>query len=535
MKFFQGKKIYPILVFLGICSAIVLLAFYGVREIPAKYLKESLAPLKMSDAFGASNLRVAYLTNTSIQEMKLDPALVNTSQEANLIRNLYDRLFEFDSEGSLRPALAEEFYWNGNDIHIKIRKNVKTIDGYLITAEDVSFSFKRLMILGKHTHGDLKSFLCPKHKFSSIQDECPGIRVENGELILTAEQPYKNKFLISLLASMDFSILPMKSVNINSAKLEIIDYRNTSGPFFLEKDDAKGNFLFSINSNHYKATKDIPQKIQFVAATQKNMVDLLKSGAVDLLTTVAPILSQEQMNEFRNARDFSFHETLHIKNYFINFFKKKDLNFTPEQRRFLGKEIKKKYLSAFAEDGLEETQEIFPAFSEGSLDDSTAGELKKIIESSLMDQKIRKANFAVTDGNSDKYKTFLNDFSGINVVNYESLGKALLLSEKDSPDIATGYVDASFYESVSLISYNINSGKFDMSREEGIQWLEDYMKIEDKAERLKKFRQLHFEALKKAYMVPMGLGPYTAVVRKPWRFEMPKLYAGTPMWLIKRD
>jgi len=480
-------------------------------------------------------LRAAYWIEKSIQEMKLDPALVQTMQEAILIENLYDRLLEFNSQGFIQPALAETFYWSGNDVHFKIKKNIKTIDGDTITAEDVAFSFKRLMLLGKHTHGDLKSFLCPGHKLISIHDSCPGIRVENGELILTAEQPHKSKFLIMLLASMDFSVIPQKSVDLDSADLKIKDYRNTSGPFYVERDDSSGGFLFSANRNHYKVTNNIPQKIQFVPATHNEMISLLRSGSVDLLTTAGPIFNKDLKEEFKKSNDFSYHESLDIKNYFVKFFKKKQFNTTEEQRRSIGAKIKKMYLQTFIDDELSETSELFPSFSEGSLNEEQLFELKKIFAESKITASARKPNFAIIDAHSEKYKTFLKDYSDIKVVNYKDASKAFSLPEEESPDIVTNYTDASFNEDISLISYNINSGKFDMSREEGIQWLEEYMKIEDKAGRLKKFRQLHFEALKKAYVVPMGVGSYTAIVRKPWHFEMPKLYASNPMWLIKRD
>ena len=103
------------------------------------------------------------------------------------------------------------------------------------------------------------------------------------------------------------------------------------------------------------------------------------------------------------------------------------------------------------------------------------------------------------------------------------------------PDIFLGGPDTGFMEDIGLISYSINAGIFGLNKEDGQKWLKQYMQILDKKERLKKLRELHFKVLSEGTLIPLISAPYVALARKPWRMELPQIYANNPLWLVKKN
>ena len=93
-------------------------------------------------------------------------------------------------------------------------------------------SFKRLMILSRNTHGDFKSLVCPEVELKSVFDDCPRMEIEGNTLILTPR--YRSDLLVGMLSAIDFAIIPRKSFDPES--LKITDYRNTSGPYYVDQD-----------------------------------------------------------------------------------------------------------------------------------------------------------------------------------------------------------------------------------------------------------------------------------------------------------
>jgi len=103
----------------------------------------------------------------------------------------------------------------------------------------------------------------------------------------------------------------------------------------------------------------------------------------------------------------------------------------------------------------------------------------------------------------------------------------------DQPDVYISYTDTGFNEDISLISHYMNLQTFGLSSKEGSDWLDEYMHISEKEARVKKLRELHFQMLERAVVVPIIVTPYVAIVKKPWRFEFPSLYAWNYLWQLK--
>jgi hypothetical protein len=67
----------------------------------------------------------------------------------------------------------------------------------------------------------------------------------------------------------------------------------------------------------------------------------------------------------------------------------------------------------------------------------------------------------------------------------------------------------------------------------GQKWLSDYIEIESKDERLQRLRDLHFESLVEPWIIPIASQEYFTVVRKPWTYVGPKLFASGALWHLR--
>ena len=106
--------------------------------------------------FGADSdeLRVAFPYNKKASHY--DPAKIYLAPEYVFLQNIYSSLVQVSMDnGDIIEGVAKEYFWKGNDLHLVIREGLKTADGDQITAKDVEFSLKRLMVLSRNAHGNL--------------------------------------------------------------------------------------------------------------------------------------------------------------------------------------------------------------------------------------------------------------------------------------------------------------------------------------------------------------------------------------------
>ncbi len=79
--------------------------------------------------------------------IKLDPALFADAPDASIGMAVYDRLIVTDEQGNLVPSLAtgSNISADGKTVTITLRSGVKFHDGSAFSADDVKFTFDRLM------------------------------------------------------------------------------------------------------------------------------------------------------------------------------------------------------------------------------------------------------------------------------------------------------------------------------------------------------------------------------------------------------
>lgn len=479
-----------------------------------------------------TQLKLAYLIDQKIIDSKLDPAKVDLGKHANLIRALYSRLVEFDLDGSLRPSLASSFEVTGAEVKFKIPKLIKTRDGDFITSKDVAYSLIRLLVLKSNRHSSLALFLCGK-EIQSINDTCDGIRFSDAEVTLKLKDAKYAKFLLPILASVDFSIIPFTSISWDKPDLSINDYQNTSGIYYLEKDydSSSATALLKKNLTHPYAAPDVADTVLLVNTSFDNMKDYFIQNKVDAIPTIFPF-SNELVDEVVKEDGF-VHETLPVKIWFLNNLENAYSDFTKEEISFVSSLIK----ANVRLDGLSykcvSTNALFPPSSEGNLSDAD-NELVNLLWSAAKPINIKKKfKLWVPIAKLPLFQKALEKYPFIEV--YSDNALPLLKPVGEQPHAMIVAMDSTFFEDLSMLNYNFSIGTFGYSKKNAEVWLETYINTESKAERIKQLQALHLSILLNLKIVPLGFSPYVAVAKVGWKIEFSKYYAGSPLWRIKRQ
>lgn len=99
---------------------------------------------------------------TKKDAIKLDPGRNNVVESMNVIDQIFDALVVYNSKLEIAPWVAESWTTtpDGKSLTFKIRQGIKFHDGSPLTAEDVAFSFQRILavpaaISGKRTRIDM--------------------------------------------------------------------------------------------------------------------------------------------------------------------------------------------------------------------------------------------------------------------------------------------------------------------------------------------------------------------------------------------
>ncbi len=310
----------------------------------------------------------------------LDPAKVVSFAEYMLSKNLYSTLIMKNAQGEIVPGIASSFSWDGDQVTFTFGNRGSTISGIELTALDASRSLKRTLLLKSNMHSDLRDYLCGGFEITSIDDECDGIQIRNGKLILKSKLPNLMPHLITILENADFSIIPSTSLSSDPRNPKIISFRETSGPYYVDKDSTNGNWTLKANPNHFLYSKEMPQTISLISVSSihGSIASALESGEIDIIPT-GQNLNGESMERFRNKpANYHIHETIPIKVGIIAFSPEAIEKFSREQRHFAAS-VMKIYMDKFTRvPGVQETAEFFPKMSEGALPPSELAEIEKL-------------------------------------------------------------------------------------------------------------------------------------------------------------
>lgn len=502
----------------GIIATIVTIVLVKLNSPKVVNLGE-IKPMKM-----ASNYRKSVRF--------LDPARITNLEEYELVRNLFGRLVEYDTNGELVPGIAASFRWQQNDLIFAFGSKARTASGQPITAQDAAFSLKRAVLMEKTGHGDIRTFLCSDHKLTSIDEACPGIRVEENELILTTTQSEYAPHLLALLGNADFSIIPRSSLSSDSKQPELVNFRETSGPYFVDQDREDGSWILKANPNHFLYSMEMPQIVELVPTTSQEAAKLFTSGDIDLVPTYLPLTGSDGANILNNRTDNSIHESMPIRVLMACFTPRAVRDFSPEQRQFIGQILEKHFLEKFPVPGGKSTVEFFQALSDGTLSNEQRQTLRERRKSSNRPIFKRPMQFGVIASGYELAKKSFADFPEIEIVKKDRSAYQLPLDER--LDFYVVSSDAAWSESVSLLGHNFHIGIFHSPHLDGNKWVRDYASTPERERRIMKLSELHYDLLSSVVIYPIYVSPYYAAAHLPWHLQFSTFSAGTELWRIRQ-
>jgi hypothetical protein len=468
-----------------------------------------------------------------------EPSRIHLAPEYIFLENTFSPLVEMSPMGQVEAGVAERFYWVGNSIHFVIRKSLKTISGIPITSADAAFSLKRLMLMPENTHGDFKDLICGSSDFKKMDDICAGIQTTAEELILSTTNAGRT-FLLPMLVAADFSIIPRSSVDPHSFK--IINYRETSGPYFVSMDDLAGHIRLTANPAHYHYSKSIPQNIELVPASTTDRLGSIaefESHKIDFITTVDLARADEIISYSKNSEDSVLHKTLNIRSFILKFTERGLRELTRQQRISIGNAARSALVSEFAgKDGFEASKQFFPSFGDGALNEDELKNVAASLSSSGSAGDLPKLKMSLVRlGDVSRFVIALQ--KGLPEVEIKEGSKNpefLKYSDiSDMPHMSIIGPDTGFQEDIGLITYSLNAGYFGMTKQEREAWLLSYMGVENKFERLDLLKRAQISALEAPIIVPLLTAPYAALARKPWKIELSQLYANNQLWLLHKN
>jgi oligopeptide transport system substrate-binding protein len=193
-----------------ICTALVCLMGAGWIWLRAHQVVPLPPPLAPSPQYGG-----VYRRGLRGEPRTLDPALVTSIYGVLVVQQIFDGLVQFDAELNVVPCIAQS--WNASDNGLVwtfyLRKGVKFHNGREVVADDVVYSFTRLMDPKMHAAGK-SIFARVKGAQAFLAGQAQRIEgfkaLDNYTLQIVLSKPYAP--LVRALGMWTFKVVPKEEV-----------------------------------------------------------------------------------------------------------------------------------------------------------------------------------------------------------------------------------------------------------------------------------------------------------------------------------
>lgn len=211
----------------------------------------------------------------------LDPHMAQASITFQMILNIFDGLLVGDTDGTLKPSLAEDYNVSedGLTYTFTLREGVTFHNGDPLTVEDVQYSFERLM--GTETGEPLSS------NFDNIASlDAP----DEKTFVIKLKEP--NSAFLSYLTALHSAIIPKS----NDGKHN--ENPIGTGPFQYSSYSPENNMVLVKNENYWKEGLPYLDKVTFTFQPDDQTALLsLQAGEMDIVA-VGSHRVQEVENQF---------------------------------------------------------------------------------------------------------------------------------------------------------------------------------------------------------------------------------------------
>jgi len=220
----------------------------------------------------------------------LDPGNYRDRDTETVIRNMFDALVTRTPEGNVVPEVAESWETPDPKTYIfKLREGVKFHDGHILDADDVVFTFERVLkengISGKTS--PRKGLLGPLEKVEKVDAR-------------TVKFTLTNAFSVFPQALCHFQIVPKHYVE-KVGDEEFAERPIGAGPFKFKEGRLDEEIVMERFDEYYGGSPDLPPvgKAQVQTVIFRMMPDpttraaALKAGEVHIIDKVPPSIAKE--------------------------------------------------------------------------------------------------------------------------------------------------------------------------------------------------------------------------------------------------
>ncbi|WP_417447257.1 ABC transporter substrate-binding protein [Kangiella sp.] len=292
-----------------------------------KILQTVTAVTVMSLVFGVAEAKTPKNSLVIAQNIddivSIDPAQAYEFSSGELIANIYDQLVEYDATDTtkLAPGLAESWKIDGADktITFKLRPGVKFHSGNPLRAEDVEYSFERVVKLNKAPAFILTQLGWTPENVDSM------VETDGSNVIIQYKGDFAPSFVMNVLASRPAAIVDAKEVSSHEVDNDLGNAwlnRNTAGtgPFKLRTYRPAELIMMDANKDYFLGApkmKSVVIRHVAEAATQRL---LLTSGDVDMAMNLTP----DQVEGLKSNDDINVEQFPQAAVHFLSFNQKID-------------------------------------------------------------------------------------------------------------------------------------------------------------------------------------------------------------------
>lgn len=244
---------------------------------PAAQIAATTQPAVPTAAPAAMKRGGTLIVGQDVGPVSLDPILTTAHPAAQIYEHLYSTLVQPDHEtGKIIPDLAESWEVPDPKTHIfKLRQGVKFHSGRALTAEDVKYSFERL--LDPKNNAPIRAYVGPIDKIEVLGDY--SIKFTHTEVYAP--------FLNAIADRRPIAIVDRETVEKNDGKLSAVS--NGTGPFKLVEYVPDSKVVMERHTPYHEKDLPILDRIEFrIIPDEQSRIAAIRSGEVHLTTLKDP-------------------------------------------------------------------------------------------------------------------------------------------------------------------------------------------------------------------------------------------------------
>lgn len=219
--------------------------------------------------------------------LTLDPAAITGKETVQVLANVYEGLVSLDpvNRSQANPRLAES--WSVSEdsskITFKIRAGAKFASGNPVTADDVVWSFKRLMQLNLAQASFLKT-----HGFSAANADASFTAPDPATVVITLPKKVDPHIIVLTLgivgpgSILDSKTIALNEINGDAGSQWLTTHSAGSGPFVLQDWKSNERILLNRNDSYWGQEAGMRRIIMRHLPESQSQRLMLQKGDIDI-------------------------------------------------------------------------------------------------------------------------------------------------------------------------------------------------------------------------------------------------------------